>query len=63
VPAAGDAAAGASDQARDNGLPVAPLIELDWRLTATEQAIQLDALIDWVERQSAVTVTSVRPAP
>jgi len=27
---------------------------IDWRLTATEQAIQLDELIKWVRRQAAV---------
>lgn len=31
-----------------------PALSLEERLIATEQAIQLDALISWVERQSAV---------
>ncbi|MBN9504938.1 MAG: hypothetical protein J0I69_02835 [Altererythrobacter sp.] len=68
VPATGATAGGAAEAAGDNRLPIcrtAPLLEdertlspldLDWRLTATEQAIQLDALIDWVERQAAVSV-------
>lgn len=28
--------------------------DLAWRLKASEQALQLDALIDWVERQAAI---------
>lgn len=62
VPATGAAAGRAAEASGDNGLPVSPptkpdpFIELDWRLIATEQAIQLGALIDWVERQAAVSV-------
>lgn len=53
LPGAGGAAGGAAAPSDDRRLPVAAG-ELDWRLTATEQAIQLDALINWVERQAAV---------
>lgn len=49
VPAARAAAGGAAETPGDNGF-----LDLDWRLTATEQAIQLDTLIDWVEAQAAV---------
>lgn len=53
LPGAGGATGGAAASAGDHRLPVAAG-ELDWRLTATEQAIQLDELINWVERQAAV---------
>jgi hypothetical protein len=45
VPAA---AGGAAAPAGGDGL------SLDRRLTASEQALQLDALIDWVERQAGI---------
>lgn len=48
MPGAGDAAGRADEAARDPGL------SLDERLIATEQALQLDALIDWLERQAKV---------
>lgn len=48
VPGLSPAAGRADDAAGHSGLSV------DERLVATEQAIQLDALISWVERQSAV---------
>jgi hypothetical protein len=41
------------DPAGANRLPVRAE-ELDWRLTATEQAIQLDELIKWVAEQAKV---------
>lgn len=53
VPAAAQATARASDQ---DGFPLAD------RLTATEQAVQLDALIKWVEAQSAVDQGNGPPA-
>ena len=53
LPGAGSAAGGAAAPAGDRRLPFGAG-ELDWRLTATEQAIQLDELINWVERQAAV---------
>jgi hypothetical protein len=48
VSAAGDPASGADGEAGDHGL------SLDERWVATQQAIQLDALISWVEQQSVV---------
>jgi hypothetical protein len=54
VPGAGDAAGRADQATGDRGLPAGDADDLDWRLTATEQAIQLDALIDWVLRQGAI---------
>jgi hypothetical protein len=39
--------------AGQNGLSV-DAQDLDWRLTATEQAIQLDELIKWVKRQATI---------
>lgn len=48
VPAAGGAASGAAEAAGDRGFP------LNERLIATEQALQLQALIDWVLRQGRV---------
>lgn len=47
------AAANGPVEAAGDGLPAD---ELTWRLLATEQAIQLDALITWVERQAGVAV-------
>lgn len=48
VPGLPAAAGGAAQATGQDGLPVAD------RLIATEQAIQLDELIQWVERQQAV---------
>lgn len=59
VPGAGGAAGRAAPPATGDRLPPAPALsedEIAWRLIATEQAIQLDALIDWVERQAQVEV-------
>ena len=53
LPATGDTAIRAAEAAGDRRLSL-DAEELDWRLTATEQAIQLDALIDWVEAQAGV---------
>ena len=48
MPGAGDTAGGADEAPGDHRLSV------EERLIATEQALQLDALIDWIERQKAV---------
>jgi hypothetical protein len=48
LPAAGNPAGRADGPPADHGLP------LDERLVATEQALQLNALISWVERQAGV---------
>lgn len=63
---AGASAAGARDQGAVSGpgtaasgsaeAPGNRRLPLDERLIATEQALQLDALIDWVERQAVVRV-------
>lgn len=50
VPALPAAAGGLAQAAGENGLPATD------QLIATEQAIQLDALIDWVRRQHGVLV-------
>lgn len=61
VPAAVPGTARAAEATGDRGLPVAAA---DWRLVATEQAIQLDELITLVERQSKVeTNPSAEPKP
>ncbi len=51
VPDAAGRAAAAPDQA---GLPAAGRLSLDDAVIASEQALQLDALIDWIEQQAAV---------
>lgn len=51
------ATGGAPAAAADDGLPDAALAaaeRIERELVATEQALQLDALIDWVERQAAI---------
>lgn len=50
VPGAGDAAGGAVEATGD-------ILSADERLIAAEQAIQLDELINWVERQGAVATS------
>ena len=55
LPGAGGAAGGAAEAAGDRRLPLSPA-EIEWRLIATEQAIQLDELISWVEQQAAVNI-------
>jgi signal transduction histidine kinase len=52
VPGVSAAAGRSSQNAGENGFSVAD------RLTATEEAIQLDELIKWVKAQAAVTVNS-----
>lgn len=58
LPGAGAAAGGAAAPAAGDRLPgaagEAAGDEIGWRLIATEQAIQLDALIRWNRRQAAV---------
>jgi signal transduction histidine kinase len=53
VPAAGASTGAAAGAAADDRLSVGAE-DLDWRLVATEQAIQLDELIKWVKAQSAL---------
>jgi len=52
LPAAGAAPGAARGAAQENGLSLAD------RLTATEQAIQLDELIKWVRAQETVAVSA-----
>lgn len=57
MPGLPPAAGGTGREAEDPRLPRAALdaaAELERNLTATEQALQLDALIDWVLRQAAI---------
>lgn len=58
MPGAGDAAGGAAETPGD--IFSAARLTDDERLIAAEQAIQLDELINWVERQGAVATS---PAP
>lgn len=65
LPGTGAAAGGADRATEDNRLPsfigqCSGTLTLDERLIATEQAIQLDALIDWLIAQSSVR-TSPEP--
>lgn len=59
LPAVPAAAAG-TDQAAGAKLPASPSdiapSDIDWRLTAQEQAEQLDVLIDWIISQAGVPV-------
>lgn len=68
VPGPGAPAGRAADAAGDRGLPAprtdpsaASAMNLQERLIATEQAIQLDALIDWVIAQSEVQTSEDSP--
>lgn len=56
VPGPGESAGRASQASGDQGLPAAACtsMTLDERFVASAQALQLDALIDWVEAQSAL---------
>ncbi|MFI8667166.1 hypothetical protein ACIGGE_12080 [Qipengyuania sp. NPDC077410] len=56
VPSLSAAGAGTSAAAENTRLP-SGTEQLERDLIATEQAIQLDALIDWVKRQAAVQVS------
>lgn len=67
VSAPGQAAGGAAKASGDQGLSATGEacrggMTLNERLIATEQAIQLDALIDWVTKQSAIDVNAEAPA-
>jgi hypothetical protein len=63
VPGVPAGAGRAAEAARDNGLSDDPSTELGAgdALIATEQAIQLDELIKWVQRQQAVRAERARP--
>lgn len=67
VPVAGDAAGRAPQASGDPGLPATGRTaaeQLERDLVATEQALQLDALIDFVERQATVSFDAEsRPEP
>lgn len=54
VPAPGATARAAGAAAAQDGLSLAASLSLEERLIATEQAIQLDELIKWVNRQAGV---------
>jgi hypothetical protein len=56
VPGSGASAGGAADAAAQDGFPLSD------RLIATEQAIQLQSLIDWVEAQSKVDNSGYEPS-
>jgi hypothetical protein len=51
---------GAAETAGEDRLPAGRAFALEDALIATEQAIQLDALIAWVERQAQVRVAAPR---
>ncbi len=65
LPGASDAAGGAAAPTGEDRLPPAGVIggslSLDDALIASEQALQLGALIDWVEAQAAVRFTPANP--
>lgn len=61
LPGAGSAAGRAHEASGEAGLPAARGLSLEDALVASEQALQLDALIDWVEAQSAVRFTPEEP--
>lgn len=62
VPATGSTAGGPDGPAAQDRLPPpAGLMDLEDRLTATEQAIQLEALQAWVRAQAAIDTNG--PAP
>lgn len=64
--ATGEGPAGAPEAPREDGLPpasaIVPELSLTEREIATEQAIQLDELITWVEQQQLVQVNDAPPA-
>lgn len=61
LPGAGSAAGRAHEASGEDGLPAARGLSLEDALIASEQALQLDALIAWVEAQSAVRFTPEEP--
>lgn len=54
------AAGGAAATAAGDRLPADAGADLDWRLIATQQALQLEALIAWTQAQAAA---GEEPAP
>ena len=55
MPGVSPAAGGAAAASRGDGLPAAiGIANIERSLIATEQAFQLDALIDWVQAQAAI---------
>lgn len=57
LPGTSDAAGRAAAPSGEDRLPAATGLTLEDALVASEQALQLNALIDWVEAQSAVRFT------
>jgi hypothetical protein len=57
LPGAGNAPSRAAAPAAEDRLPAAGGLSLDDALIASEQALQLNALIDWTEAQSRVPFT------
>jgi hypothetical protein len=62
VPRAGPAPGGADAAPAQDRLPASGGLSLEDSLIATEQAIQLDELITWVEAQSSVSFSPQAPA-
>lgn len=65
VPGVSAAGGRAAQAPVDHGFPSynrSPEDQLERDLVATEQALQLDALIDWIERQAAIDPNAARPA-
>ena len=58
VPSISAPSRSAAQAAVQDGLPAPGALTLEDALTATEQALQLDALIDWVTRQATVDVNA-----
>lgn len=65
MPRLSAAGSGSAEAAGDNGLPAAfdrdPAEQLERDVIATEQAIQLNALIDWLLKQNAIDPNSSDP--
>ncbi len=66
MPRLPSAGSGSAEAAGDNGLPAAfdrdPAEQLERDVIATEQAIQLNALIDWLLKQNAIDPNSGDPS-
>lgn len=62
LPGAGDAAGRAAAPTGEDRLPAPGGLTLEDALIASEQALQLNALIDWIEAQSAIRFTPAEPA-
>jgi hypothetical protein len=63
LPGSGDAAARTAGAAAQDRLPAPGSLNLDDALIASEQALQLQALIDWITAQSALRFTPEAPEP